>query len=402
MFVFFGVSGRNELQIIMKKFLFFLFAAALFCGCDKDDAPCPVTSVEFPASSAENPVQPGTSVTIRGAGFTEDSEIWLRGTARTTDVRATVTNVSASAVTFIAPNVSGEQTVLLKQNGGEWALGKMYFAEEPDLDDLELLPRKVMRMRLVYQGKYQEFETAYLYDDRGNIIGMTETEMQGETVCGTYEYRSTADAITMTWKSEMDPDYTDIRTYRLTDGRVSSYTWKYEDAAKEYNSETTAGITYDAKGYVQAINIEENYTNSDNETGIVHSQFGMEVFGGTLVGMDFKSDYEKYAMELTPKQPNNLNIDLFGIILSLYYDEVSFQPMTMNAAGARLRTLPEQVQIVETWEDEEEQGTATTRYLFEYEMDGDYISKITVSAPDDEYFEESHGVFATIELFYEE
>lgn len=292
-------------------------------------------------------------------------------------MQAEVTGRSATEITFLAPEVSGVQTVVLKQNGGEWSLGKMYFAEEPDLDDLELLPRKVSRMKLVYFDKYQEFETSYLYDDRGNIIGMTETEMQGETVYGTYDYRLTADGISMTWKSESTTDFTDIRNFRLTNGRVSSYTQTYEEVGKEYSSETTADITYDTKGYVQAISIEENSTNSDNETGIVCSQFDMEVFGGTLVRMNFKSDDWMYAMELTPKQPNNLNIDLFGIILSLYYDEVSFQLMTMNAGGTRLRTLP--AQIVETWEDNEERGAA--RYLFEYEMNGDYILKITVSAP---------------------
>ncbi|WP_302614616.1 IPT/TIG domain-containing protein, partial [uncultured Alistipes sp.] len=247
----------------MKKFLFFMLAAALFCGCDKDDVPCPVTGISIPASSAENPVQPGTSVTIRGAGFTEDSEIWLRGMART-DTQATVSNVTATAITFIAPAVSGEQAVILKQDGGTYELGRLFFAEEPEPEDLELLPKKVARTRTTYYDKSMIYETTYQYGADGNVIGMLENEMQDETVYGTNDYRSTADGISMTWKSDVDPDYTDIRTYRITDERVSSYTQTYKDAAKEYRSETIADVSYDTKGYVNEIVFVEKYTNAES------------------------------------------------------------------------------------------------------------------------------------------
>ena len=74
----------------MRKFLFFVMAAVLFCGCDKeeggDNLPCPVTEVSVPASSEENPVSPGSSVTIQGQGFTANSEIWLRAMTRAVDV----------------------------------------------------------------------------------------------------------------------------------------------------------------------------------------------------------------------------------------------------------------------------------------------------------------------------
>ena len=70
-------------------------AAVLFCGCDKeeggDNLPCPVTEVSVPASSEENPVSPGSSVTIQGQGFTANSEIWLRAITRAADVQARIT-----------------------------------------------------------------------------------------------------------------------------------------------------------------------------------------------------------------------------------------------------------------------------------------------------------------------
>ncbi|MDE7450606.1 MAG: hypothetical protein K2M66_00435, partial [Alistipes sp.] len=116
----------------MKKLVFFLLAAVALCGCESNDEPCPVTGVELPASSAASPVTPGEPVTIQGQGFTADSEIWLRAVTRAADVQAEVTGVTATEITFVAPEVSGAQTVVLKQHGGEWSLGKIYFAEESD------------------------------------------------------------------------------------------------------------------------------------------------------------------------------------------------------------------------------------------------------------------------------
>lgn len=374
-----------------------MLAAALFCGCDKDDVPCPVTGISIPASSAENPVQPGTSVTIRGAGFTEDSEIWLRGMART-DTQATVSNVTATAITFIAPAVSGEQAVILKQDGGTYELGRLFFAEEPEPEDLELLPKKVARTRTTYYDKSMIYETTYQYGADGNVIGMLENEMQDETVYGTNDYRSTADGISMTWKSDVDPDYTDIRTYRITDERVSSYTQTYKDAAKEYRSETIADVSYDTKGYVNEIVFVEKYTNAESsETN--HGRWDIEVSGGTLIRGTWAIDYGwEYTMNVTPGQVNNLNIDLWGLILSLYDDEVSFMPMTMNYGGKRFQKLPEQIII--SWKDGDETGT--DKYEIEYEMNGEYISKVIVKCPEDEVDEYNKGLYATVEVFYEE
>ena len=384
----------------MKKFLFFMLAAALFCGCDKDDAPtCPVMDISIPASSAENPVQPGSTVTIQGKGFTSASEIWLRGMART-DTQATVSNVTATAITFIAPAVSGEQTVILKQDGGTYELGRLFFAEEPEPEDLELLPKKVARTRTTYYDKFMIYETTYQYGADGNVIEMLENEMQDETVYGTNDYRSTADGISMTWKSDVDPDYTDIRTYRITDERVSSYTQTYKDAAKEYRSETIADVSYDTKGYVNEIVFVEKYTDAESESSETnHGRWDIEVSGGTLIRGAWAIDYGwEYTMNVTPGRVNNLSIDLWGLILSLYDDEVSFVPMTMNYGGKRFQKLP--AQIVISWKDGDETGT--DKYKIEYEMNGEYISKVIVKCPEDEVDEYNKGLYATVEVFYEE
>ena len=142
----------------MKKILYFFMAAALLCGCEKEenggDPICPVTEISMPASSTENPVVPGSSVTIHGKGFTSGSEIWFRSMTKSTDVQATVTGVTASAITFTAPEVYGSQSVLLKQDGNEWTLGTLVFANQStdpeDPTDPEYLPRKISQVKVIF------------------------------------------------------------------------------------------------------------------------------------------------------------------------------------------------------------------------------------------------------------
>ena len=161
-------------------------AAVLFCGCDKeeggDNLPCPVTEVSVPASSEENPVSPGSSVTIQGQGFTANSEIWLRAITRAADVQAEVTDVTATTVTFTAPDVSGEQNILLKQDGGEWILGVLHFPEVPntpggDEEEPAILPTRISHVRVTWE-EDMTFVLRYTYDAEGRIVTITETDQQ--------------------------------------------------------------------------------------------------------------------------------------------------------------------------------------------------------------------------------
>ena len=58
---------------MMKKILYFFMAAVLLRKKEKEEnggePVCPVTEISMPASSTENPVMPGSSVTIQGKGF---------------------------------------------------------------------------------------------------------------------------------------------------------------------------------------------------------------------------------------------------------------------------------------------------------------------------------------------
>jgi hypothetical protein len=117
----------------MKKIIIAVILCIGVIACSKkDDGPeSPIKNIEIPQSSADSPVKAGETVTIKGEGFTQSSEIWLRASATTKgatdEVKATVTAVTATGISFIVPSVSGKNDVVLKQSGQEFVLGTMYF-----------------------------------------------------------------------------------------------------------------------------------------------------------------------------------------------------------------------------------------------------------------------------------
>ena len=132
----------------MRKLLFLFTMLAFFIACSDDDDKdneLPIKGLEIP--TFENPVKPGESITIKGAGFTDASEIWFRQiiskTAGNGDVKAVVTDVNSTGITFTAPEVYGNQSVLLKDNSKEYELGEMTFEEKSS--DVEILPKKSVK-----------------------------------------------------------------------------------------------------------------------------------------------------------------------------------------------------------------------------------------------------------------
>lgn len=120
--------------------------------------------------SFTTPVKPGESVTIEGQGLTQASEIWFRALAtraeKRADVKATVTGVTASGITFTAPMVFGQQTVLLKEAGKEYTLGEMTFEEESGGEEMAILPKKVMKIVVLEDGNARSAATyTYKYDN---------------------------------------------------------------------------------------------------------------------------------------------------------------------------------------------------------------------------------------------
>lgn len=120
----------------MKQILFTALAAVavLLSSCSKDDngngtdPTNPITGLEMPASSADQPVMAGTTVSIKGAGFTASDEIWFAATKAPAEVKAEGVASTATGVSFTAPAMDGETSITLKQAGKSYLLGKMFFA----------------------------------------------------------------------------------------------------------------------------------------------------------------------------------------------------------------------------------------------------------------------------------
>lgn len=124
----------------MRKLLLLAGAILAFASCSKNDDPLtaelPIKGLELP--DVETPVKAGEPVTIKGEGFTKQSEIWLRAVTRAAaeGIKTEIVEVASTYIKFVAPDsVSGEQTVVLKQDGKEHNLGTLTFeaaAQTPD------------------------------------------------------------------------------------------------------------------------------------------------------------------------------------------------------------------------------------------------------------------------------
>ena len=108
---------------------------AIVTSCEKSDdnttPPLIIDGVELPVSTPDSPTFAGSPVTIKGKGFTKTSEIWFRAVTKATDdVKATVTAVTETEITFTTPDAVGAQAIVLKQDGKEQILGEMFIAKE--------------------------------------------------------------------------------------------------------------------------------------------------------------------------------------------------------------------------------------------------------------------------------
>lgn len=356
----------------MKK-LFFLFAMLSFmvaCSDDDNNDKSPIKGLEIPQSTT--PVKPGESVTIKGEGFTQSSEIWFRAIATRAenreDVKATVTEVNANGITFIAPEVYGNQSVLLKENGKEYELGKMTFEEEPEeVEEVKILPKKIKEIKV-----YEELDyyTIYRYEYNGNgtFKEITKIDMGAEEERQKFTY--TTNKIT----SIINDDPEDIRTYNLDNGRLKSYTWSATYNGK--NGKETEGETYelDYKGdYLSTVKITDLY---DSE---YYSNENISFIGGKFMCYDYKCPKDQadgYTKFEYGTQLNNLNLDLFGFIGECFFDSSLEELYLLNVCGKRSNYVPKKMEYQEEGDIE--------FFTFDYQMDGEYISTITVLNEDKE------------------
>ena len=369
----------------MKKFLFlgWLLAAASLTACDKDneqngDGPCPVTDIELPQSSEQTPIVPGSTIEIRGNGFEDDCEIWLfeeTRTAASAGVKAEILEVSASIVRFTAPDLSGAQSIELRQNNGAWRIGTLVFPEEEEETPVEILPRRISHIKITYPDDLS-FVQQFAYDEQGRIASITETDQQyaypgttaqDEVTEITYE----SDRIVITEPSGAQSILT------LADGRATAIT----GVAFNDNYPDDYAFTYDANGYIAT----STWTQNPDKTYSAKSLY--TVVNGCMTQVREAEDSGEWyggnaSYTNNPERMNNLNIDLFGIsdfITTTDLDRIYL----VGAGGNRLKKLPASV-------DYGENGVDTYRYT----MEGEYISKIEI--------DEDGEPLTILEIFYED
>lgn len=360
----------------MKKTLFSLFAALALCACESSvDAPCPVTGIELPASSASAPVMPGETVTIRGVGFEPDCTVALHSGA--TSVQAEVLEVTASALSFRAPILSGRQQVVLSQSGGSWTLGELVFPRPEELP-LDILPRRISHIRVTLTEE-MSYTLRYTYDEADRIIEIRETDLQyiyegapadqvWEDAVRTVAYAENRITVTGPYGSEI---------IELTDGRATMIS---ADSDQKHST-----FSYDDKGYLAQSTFSSSYGDAYQTT--------YTIIDGSLVEYTTEDGQEapvKISFENDPSRLNNLNLDLFGTSVLYDGDADFYTNCLFNINGKRFRTLPIRVII----QEDGDSYISTYRYTTQ----GDYLSRIDIYNDD----RGRQELTCTLEIFYEE
>lgn len=370
----------------MRKLLFLFTMLALFVACSDDDNKdneLPIKGLEIP--KFENPVKPGESITIKGEGFTKASEIWFRTiiarAENTGDVKAIVTEVNSTGITFTAPEVYGNQSVLLKENGKEYELGKMTFEEQPEEGgDVEILPKKVKKV--VYYEDGEVLETyEYTYNKENKIASVKVTKSYGSrTENKTYTYST--DKITMkTTGGEDEEEF----VFNLQNGKLISSKFTYTDIDEIYADNFV--YTYDGEYLSKVEGSEETEDEKMYETfSFIQGKLMQYTYNALNYHYSSIVDYN-YG-----KQLNNLNIDLFTFIASDCTDSESvIEAFLLRSVGKRSQYLPSSMKW--TTEDEED-GKEVSEYKFSYKMNGDYITEMLYVDDEEEEWR--------YEIFYED
>ena len=339
----------------MRKLLFLFTMLALFVACSDDDDKdngLPIIGLQFP--KFENPVKPGESITIKGEDFTKASEIWFRTIVtraeNTGDVKAIVTEVNSTGITFAAPEVYGNQSVLLKENGKEYELGKMTFEEKSS--DVEILPKKISK--IIFSDKEEKNIYEFSYDDKGRISSLNIIE-DGETEPwkSTYTYSSNHLVI-----REIGSD-NQTETYTIENGKATHYKKTYPAPLSEFDFKYEGDYLSQMKGMS-----ENEYTITEN----------FVFTGGKLIQHKWSIDeLDNITLDFTyGQQLNNLNLDLFGIILEDYLD---IEDLFLHGiTGKRSMYLPEKINVNVV----DDEGGYKYLESFKYEVKDNYIAKITI------------------------
>lgn len=125
----------------IRLLLTFFASLMLLVGCDKETQPATkfIDGIELPPLTEQ--FAEGSSITIKGAGFTQADKIVFRTqTKATTDIAAEITEVGATQITFVVPAglSAGVNPIVLKRGGSEQILGSVSIAEPAETPDAKL------------------------------------------------------------------------------------------------------------------------------------------------------------------------------------------------------------------------------------------------------------------------
>ncbi|MDE6499751.1 MAG: DUF4595 domain-containing protein, partial [Rikenella sp.] len=284
---------------------------------------------------------------------------------------------------FTAPSVSGEQSVILKQNGGEWPLGKLYFAATSDI-----LPKKIVKIIRTYEdpedSKTETTTQEFSYDESGRLVRIKQVYNDGNEDISTIEYAE--DQITIT-ETELES-----LTFRLNNGRAESCVYVDKSSIEsDYKYETE--LSYGENGYLTGYVGKSTEGTTGTGTLTTDETGFLTKISGRYEYEDSEEDNGTISIDFIPSPSvrNNLNLDLMYIDEIADFDEIAiFDGHLLGVCGKRTTYLTQQ--YTSTWNGEEETDPWTSKY--NYVFDGEYISKIVI--------DDSDGGKTTLELFYEE
>lgn len=159
----------------------FLFMAACSDDADNSDPNNDIQNIEMPSSGAESPIVSGKLVVIRGNGFSENSEIWFQASSRSGEKKADVISYSDESISFIAPNMTGNCDVILRQEGKEKTLGQM-FLEEKDVDNMNDYTYVAGYNVVDFEDNENAFPILYVFDRKSGDFEKKNELPNGEII----------------------------------------------------------------------------------------------------------------------------------------------------------------------------------------------------------------------------
>lgn len=198
-------------------------------GDDKDeDDDFSVENIFLPETDYDNPAIPGDTLVIQGKNFSQDCELLFSNQPTRSNsqgyVSAEIIRVTSSKIYFIVPDLSGTQTVILKQNGDSYELGEMYFDENGGND----YPEGMKLIRRIEGYNDDELETyTFNYNKEGKVTSMAITTPYYSV---TFTLKYSNDKVISVTSDRPDSHFTVTNNrivYELYNGTAEEYDERY-------------------------------------------------------------------------------------------------------------------------------------------------------------------------------